>query len=45
VSWTDNKSYDYATISKYYDINVIYDAEEEEPAYHKRVRDMIDNKY
>ncbi len=41
VSWTDNKSYDYATISKYYDRHVIYDAEEEEPAYHKRVIDII----
>ncbi|HCQ91680.1 MAG TPA: hypothetical protein DIU45_20720 [Clostridium sp.] len=45
VSWTDNKSYDYATISKYYDRHVIYDAEEEEPAYHKRVSDMVNNRF
>jgi hypothetical protein len=45
VSWTDNKSYDYTGISKYYDRHVIYDAEEEEPAYHKRVVDMINNKF
>ena len=45
VSWTDNKSYDYPTISKYYDKHVIYDAEEEDPAYHKRVSDMINNNF
>lgn len=40
ISWTDNKSFDYATISEYYDRHVIYDAEEEELAYHKRVSDF-----
>lgn len=44
VSWTDNKSNDYSTISKYYDRHVIYDAEEEDLAYHKRVIDMINSK-
>ncbi|NJD02773.1 MAG: hypothetical protein FIA99_09330 [Ruminiclostridium sp.] len=45
VSWTDNTSYDYAAISEYYDRHVIYDAEEEEPAYHKRVCDIINKKF
>lgn len=45
VSWTDNKNYDYASISKYYNRHVIYDAEEEDPAYHQRVIDMICNKF
>lgn len=45
VTWTDNKRYDYTTIAKYYDRHVIYDAEEEELAYHKRVRDLINNKF
>lgn len=44
ISWTDNKSYDYTTISKYFDRHVIYDAEEEEPAYHQRMLDIINRK-
>lgn len=44
VSWTDNKSYNYETISKYYDRHVIYDAEEENPGYHQRVIDNINGK-
>ena len=28
-----------------YDKHVIYDAEEEDPAYHKRVSDMINNNF
>jgi hypothetical protein len=36
-SWTDGSEYDYPFISNYYDRHVIYDAEEEDPAYHKRV--------
>lgn len=41
VSWTDNKNYDYAAISKYYNRHIIYDAESENSAYHKRVIDII----
>lgn len=45
VSWTDNRKYDYNKICQYYNRHVIYDAEEEELAYHKRVIDMINNKF
>lgn len=45
VSWTDNNKYDYSTISNFYDRHVIYDAEEENPAYHERVLDLINNKF
>lgn len=41
VSWTDNKSYNYDIISKYYDEHIIYDAKEENLEYHKRVLNMI----
>lgn len=41
VSWTDNRSYDYSILSKYFNRHVIYDAEEEDPAYHKRVLQNI----
>lgn len=41
VSWTDDKKYDYSKISQYYNSHVIYDAEEENPAYHKRVLDIL----
>ncbi|BAK98111.1 hypothetical protein OBV_09130 [Oscillibacter valericigenes Sjm18-20] len=36
-SWTDGDEYDYPFFSEYYDRHVIYDAEEDDPAYHKRV--------
>ena len=36
-SWTDSDNYDYSFLSEYYDRHVIYDAEEDDPAYHKRV--------
>lgn len=38
-SWTDGNEYSYPFLSEYYDRHVIYDAEEEDPAYHKRVLD------
>ena len=41
VSWTDSRSYDYSILSKYFNRHVIYDAEEEDPAYHKRVLQNI----
>ena len=41
VSWTDSISYDYEKISKYYNEHIIYDAEEEDIEYHKRVLNII----
>ncbi len=41
VSWTDRRCYDYTSLLKYYDRHVVYDAEEEDPIYHKRVIDTI----
>lgn len=41
VSWTDQYEYDYSKFSQYFSRHVIYDAEEEEPAYHKRVLDIV----
>lgn len=43
ISWTDSKHYDYEKISKYYSQRFIYDALEENPEYHKRVLDIINN--
>lgn len=37
ISWTDNPAYDFRTLSDYYDRHAVYDAEEEDPDYHKRV--------
>lgn len=37
VSWTDIKSYDYSIFSQYGLRHVIYDAEEEDNEYHKRI--------
>jgi hypothetical protein len=42
VSWTDNK--DNASILKHFNRHIIYDAEEENPAYHQRVLDSINQK-
>ena len=36
-SWTDSKENDYSLLSNYYSMHVIYDAEEEDLAYHNRV--------
>ena len=44
VSWTDSISYDYEKISKYYNEHIIYDAEEEDIEYHKRVLNIINKK-
>lgn len=41
-SWTDRKEYDYTLFSKYYSKHVIYDAEEEDLSYHKRVLENIE---
>jgi hypothetical protein len=45
VSRTDKKSYDYSTVSQFYDRHVIYDTEEEDFAYHKRVIDLINKQF
>lgn len=36
-SWTDCPEYDYSIFSKYYTPHVVYDVEEEDPAYHNRM--------
>lgn len=41
VSWTDKKDYNYSELSRYYDQHIIYDAEEEDIAYHKRVLNVL----
>lgn len=43
ISWTDSKHYDYDKISKYYYQRFIYDALEENPEYHNRVLNIINN--
>ena len=42
ISWTDN-NYDYSIFDKYIDRRVVYDAEEEDPEYHKRVMEIVNN--
>lgn len=42
ISWTDSKDYDYSIFSKYVSRHVVYDAEQEDPAYHKRVLEILD---
>jgi len=42
VSWTDQKDYDYSIFTRYISRHVVYDAEEEDPAYHKRVLDILE---
>lgn len=37
ISWTDSKKYDYEDLEKYIDSVAIYDAEEEDVEYHKRI--------
>jgi len=44
VSWTDNPVNDYSLFDKYVDRKCVYDAEEEDPAYHARVIESIDRK-
>ena len=36
-SWTDGDNHEYPFLSDYYNRHVIYDAEEDDPAYHKCV--------
>jgi len=40
-SWTDMVEYDFTVFSDYYTSHVVYDAEEEDIAYHKRVLKSI----
>lgn len=40
VSWTD-RNYDYSIFKKYIDRECVYDAEEEDAEYHKRVIEII----
>lgn len=40
-SWTDRLEYDYSKFSGFYSRHVVYDAEEENPGYHKRVLEVI----
>lgn len=42
VSWTDQKEYDYSVYKRYISRHVVYDADEEDPVYHKRVLDIIE---
>lgn len=42
ITWTDRREYGYSLFDKYVDRRVAYDAEEEDPAYHKRVLDIVD---
>lgn len=42
VSWTDKKEYDYSIFEQYTFCHIVYDAEGEDPAYHKRVLDLLD---
>ncbi|HWQ71444.1 MAG TPA: hypothetical protein VN370_03900, partial [Desulfitobacteriaceae bacterium] len=44
-SWTDNLGYDYSKFSEFFSRQVIYDAEEEDLAYHQRVLESIHRKY
>lgn len=43
VSWTD--THDFSWVNEYIDRHVIYDAEEEDPAYHQRVVDIINKRF
>lgn len=44
-SWTDRPEYDYSILSNYYSSHVIFDVEEEDPAYHKRVLEIVKEKH
>lgn len=39
-SWTDAIDYDYSIFSSYFTRHVVYDAQEDDPAYHQRVLDI-----
>ena len=41
ITWTDRKEYNYSEFSRYYNRHVIYDAEEENIEYHKRVLNIL----
>jgi hypothetical protein len=40
ISWTDHTNDDYEALSEVYDRCLVYDAEEENPEYHKRVLEL-----
>lgn len=40
ISWTDRREYDYAQFSDYFSAHVIFDAEDDDPEYHRRVLDL-----
>ena len=42
VSWTDRPEYDYSIINNYYSQHIIFDAFEEDNAYHNRVLGLHD---
>ncbi|QIK86633.1 hypothetical protein G7061_08425 [Erysipelothrix sp. HDW6B] len=42
VSWTDRSSYVYNDINDLYQNHLIYDVEQEDPEYHKRVLENVD---
>ncbi|WP_317854482.1 hypothetical protein [Chakrabartyella piscis] len=44
-SWTDVKDNDYTIISEYYNRHIIYDAADEDLAYHNRVLEIIGGQY
>ncbi len=42
VSWTDRNEYKYSNFSTYYNRHIVYDAEEDDLEYHKRVLNILD---
>ena len=40
-SWTDSPRNNYSLLESFYTCSTVYDAEEEDPSYHKRVLDAI----
>ncbi len=41
VSWTDHRIYNYEDLAEFYDEHVVFDALEENPAYHQRVINVL----
>jgi len=44
-SWTDRPEYDYSILSGFYSSHVIFDAEEEDSAYHNRVLEIVKERH
>ncbi len=40
-SWTDWPEYDYKLLEQYYSRHIVYDAEDEDPEYHKRMLEIV----